>query len=195
MIAREEIKLNSPAGFTYIELVTILLVLAIISSVAIPRFLDLAEDSRSAVLKGVSAAYAGTSALVATKARLSGVRNGTVTVEVLGVNRNVGIADGYPNSGWNAHWRYILDLPGAPFSFTPMNVVCTGAVFCGVGNQNNWPNDDGANNAAIANLNSNRRGSFIWFAGDIVRDVRCYAYYVEAEGNEPAMTGVIDSEC
>jgi MSHA pilin protein MshA len=195
LISNRNAKIKRLAGFTIFELVTIVLVLGILSSLAIPRFLDLAEESRSAVLEGVSGAIAVTSAQVRAAAVLGGVRNGSVTVELLGVDRNVGIADGHPTAGWNSHWRYLLDLPGAPFPFTNWNTVCSGLVFCGFGNQATWPNDISANNAAIANLNGGRRALFIWFAGDRVREVRCYAYFVEADGNEPALTGVIDSEC
>lgn len=56
--------LKSKKGFTLIELVMVIVILAILAAVAIPRFIDLREDARSASAKGIAGAIMGTAAII-----------------------------------------------------------------------------------------------------------------------------------
>jgi len=59
---------NKQRGFTLIELVVVIIILGVLASVAIPKFIDLSVDAHNAAAKGVAGAIAsGTSVNYAAK--------------------------------------------------------------------------------------------------------------------------------
>ncbi len=54
---------KSKKGFTLIELVMVIVILAILAAVAIPRFIDLKSDATSATAKGIASAIMGSATM------------------------------------------------------------------------------------------------------------------------------------
>jgi MSHA pilin protein MshB len=50
---------STQSGFTFIELIIVILILGILSAVAVPKFVNLEADAHASVLDGVSGAFKG----------------------------------------------------------------------------------------------------------------------------------------
>ncbi|GAA0762222.1 prepilin-type N-terminal cleavage/methylation domain-containing protein [Ideonella azotifigens] len=57
----QPLRLN--AGFTLIELVMVIVILSVLASVAIPKFIDLGSDAKAAALSGVAGSLSSASAV------------------------------------------------------------------------------------------------------------------------------------
>lgn len=68
-------KLKTMMGFTLIELIVVILILAILGAIALPRFMDTAGDARTAVMKAVEGAMRGANNMLYAKAAASGNEN------------------------------------------------------------------------------------------------------------------------
>ena len=81
-------------GFTLIELVVVISILAILAAVAIPRFVDITSDARGAALQGVRGGFHSAVQLAHARWLSSGATGaGTVTLEGTSVVVN---AAGWP---------------------------------------------------------------------------------------------------
>lgn len=63
---------DSNKGFTLIELVMVIVILAILAAVAIPRFIDLQSDARLSTAKGIGGAVAGAANILHSQFLLKG---------------------------------------------------------------------------------------------------------------------------
>lgn len=180
-------------GFTLVELIIVIVLLAIIAITAMPKFVDLSKDAKVASLHSIKGAVDSLVKLVEAKARLEGVANGAISIPG---SVNMQVRDFSPIAHWNNNFRYILDLPGAPFPFTDVRIRCEQQV-CGVGFQSNWPAEDSLMNTQVANLNNDKRAVFIWQQGYRLAD-GCYVYFIEkslGSANDQVLTGTVDKGC
>lgn len=86
--------IKSKKGFTLIELVMVIVILAILAAVAIPRFIDLQSDARTASAKGIGGALAGAANILHSQFILRGTNYvvGTTAGPDTGVLFNANIA-------------------------------------------------------------------------------------------------------
>lgn len=165
-------------GFSMVELVVVIAVLGILAAVALPRFLDIADDARSASIKRVEAAMASTSKMVASQAIIQGVETGNIVVD----GQNISVSSGHITGHWNNAWRYAMNI-GKEIGYTRTNRSCTANAFCGVGNQRSAP--------GLPITVVGRGLVLVWLEGMRLSD-RCYAYYYNpANGDDPTVGSVL----
>ncbi|NND92662.1 MAG: prepilin-type N-terminal cleavage/methylation domain-containing protein [Granulosicoccus sp.] len=167
-------------GFTLIEVVVVLLLLGILSSIAIPRFLDLRQDALLGTLKGIEGALHSTTGIYQPLAAVKGVKTGSLLIN----GANVQFHSGFPDGHWNNAFRYILDI-SADSGYTGANARCTDYRLCGVGMRAAIPTVAGTTGG---------RGVIIWPEGYRISQ-RCFVYYYNRHDGSYPLIGRVDSGC
>lgn len=89
--------IKTERGFTLIELVVVVVILAILSAFALPRFANFSSQARAASIQAMAGTLESAASLVYMRALLEGAQNSPATsIEVNG--QNINIVYGYPQS-------------------------------------------------------------------------------------------------
>jgi len=171
---------NRVKGFTLVELVVVMLVLGILSSIAIPRFINLKRDALLGTLKGIEGTLHSTIGIYQPLAALRGVKTGDVPIN----GANVQFHSGFPDGHWNKAFRYILDI-STDSGYTNPGKRCSEFRLCGVGMRSSIP--------FVANTTGGR-GIIIWPEGYLIND-QCFAYYYNRHDDSYPLIGVVDTGC
>lgn len=103
------------AGFTLIELVLVIVILAILAATALPRFSDLSTQARVASVNGLAGGIRGAAAVAKSTQLAQGLAS-NATIQMDGVN--VTMANGYPVAGTGGIDNALSDYTGFTYNGT-----------------------------------------------------------------------------
>ena len=170
------------SGFTLIELIVVIVILGVLVSIAVPKFIDLTGEAKIALIKNISTNLEIGIKFVLLKDKIAG-GNG----EPLDYNGNtITFISGLPKPS-ASEMRFLIDmnLPSTTYTSNWSTIPCANSEYCIVGNR---PFND-SRLPAISKFISGT-GVFFWPKGYVLSD--CFAYYLNLEnGSEPIISYVI----
>jgi len=131
---REDISMKQQ-GYSLIELIALIVILRILTTTVLPKFLDLSSDTKIASLESMKGALASGSKTVFLKAIVDKQAIGATSITV-GMH-TIKLYNGYPTGWWDASMRYIVGLEDIAHAQN-RTTVCE-QEWCGKGDQTSLP--------------------------------------------------------
>ena len=121
--------MNKQAGFTLIELIMVIVILGILAATALPKFVNLSSDARTAAVQALEGSMRSANSIVYAKASISNQMGATGTIPNVGGVTNVSVIYGFAATA--AALSSVMDtspsvtLSGSQFQYGPTNCGVT----------------------------------------------------------------------
>ena len=171
--------MRKSVGFTIVELVVVIVLLAILAAVALPRFLQATDSAMLGRLETVEGSLRSAAGLIHAQAAVENKLDGQDSITVDGAS--IELHSGYPRAHWMNAMRFMIRLDDTVW--TPTGTVCD-ATWCGRGNQTSI-----TGTPAISGL-----GAKIWPRGYQWSD-QCAVYYINNEDGTEPLLGILSADC
>ncbi|MPW37229.1 prepilin-type N-terminal cleavage/methylation domain-containing protein [Vibrio sp. B1Z05] len=187
----KQLRRKQQQGFTLIELIVALVIVATLAVVAAPRFLNFSNNAFEASIKGVEAALA--SSLSFADAKIA-IDNADTSIDYQG--QTISLTGGMPAASAGT-LRALLNIEVPP-SWTRnwQTVPCSEPEFCILGNM--FPGKNGYVAVPDYPLTQNGgqdRASYIWPRGYVLKSNGCYAFYINEATKGVYYSGSIVEGC
>jgi len=182
-------------GFTVIELVVVIVLLAILTVVALPKFINLQDDANQAVMESMEAAIKSADTLIALKIRLTPEALNTAKNRfTLDSGQNIRVRGMLADGRWNNTFVHLVDIKGIG-QISSNNCTDDSLEWCVRQRGANWFLNRGYSTLGTG------RGFVIFPLGNNVNQDRCYIYLLNQNDNaipttvQPSIIGIDLSEC
>jgi MSHA pilin protein MshA len=113
--------MRKQSGFTLIELVMVIVILGILAATALPKFVDMGGDARTAVMKGVEGAMRSANTIIYARAAQTTGALGAGPTNVTVGTATVSVAYGYAANG--TELAKVMDLsPSTDFTTSAADI-------------------------------------------------------------------------
>ncbi len=185
----------SQKGFTLIELVVMIVILAILTISVAPKFINLQDDAKRSVMLSMKAAISSVDQLIALKVRLNPDKlNANQKKFTLDNGQTIRVRGGLADGRWNNTFVHLVDF-NAVGLISSNNCDDSSLEWCVRHRGANWFLNKGYSTLGTG------RGFVIFPFGKNLSQQRCYIYFLNQNNNaiptkvEPSIIGSDFSEC
>jgi MSHA pilin protein MshA len=174
--------MNKHQGFTIIELVLVIVILGVLASIAVPKFISLSSDAKISTLKAMQGALHSGVDMIHVKAVVNQKVTGFNSIDISGVN--IKLHSGYPTGFWDGSMRYIVNLDSV--SFTRFKSTVCEVDWCGKGGQASLPSGITVTSPIIIGKVYPKGYSF---------NDECGVYYINNRDGKKPEIGIETNDC